>query len=462
MFTHETILALVDYILFASCIFILAGSLFITYKMRFVQLRFFPHLFKMVKTAYKNRNQIESTHTILPHRALFTAMSTTLGIGTIVAPVMAIYWGGPGALVGFLLTAFFGSAATFTEVGLCIKYRKRDASGQISGGPMQYIKHLLSPAAAKWYAMCGAVLMMAWSGAQANQLAAILDSPLLGSYRIPTVISGLILAVLTLGVLIGGIKRISSFSSKLIPVMFTLYLGSCLWILGSNLDKLWDVTYTIFSSALTPYSMATGAVVGGLFSSLRWGIFKGIQVTEAGVGTQTIPHSMAETEDPKSQAMLAMASTYSAGAIAFLSGCVALITKTWEDPSLPTGINMVAASFQMYFSHFGIAIIGISALLFAFGTILGNSFNGSQCFGFLADPKKTLYYYIATAIVIFIGTVSGVDLVWSIIDICLAGLVVPHMAALILYAHKNPEEILETNTVVHSDKEDLKYVPNTI
>lgn len=443
MFALENFLIFIDYILFACCIFIVLGSLFITIKMRFVQLRFFPHLVKMIKMAFQNRKEVVGQYTIPPHRALFTAMSTTLGIGTIVAPVMAIYWGGPGALIGFLLTAFLGSAATFTEVGLSLKYRQTKPSGEIAGGPMQYLKHFFSPAVAKWYAMCGALLMMAWSGAQANQLAAVLDSPLLGDYRIPTFISGAIIAFLLLGVLVGGIQRISSFSSKLIPLMFTLYLGSCLWILGTNLDKLGDVLYTIFSSAFSPYALATGSLVGGIFSSLRWGILKGTQVTEAGVGTQTIPHSMAETNDPTSQAMLAMASTYSAGLIAFLSGCVALITKTWEDPSLPTGISMVAASFQIYFAHFGIGIIAISALLFAFGTIIGNSYNGSQCFGYLADSKKTIYYYILTACVVFLGTIAGVDVVWSVIDIVLAGMVVPHMAALVLYAHKKPRELLE-------------------
>lgn len=439
MFGGFSIEAISDYILFAACIFLLGGSIFISFRMNFIQLRFFPILYKMFKESFANRNKEENKYTIPPHRALLTAMSTTLGIGTIVGPVIAIHLGGPGALLGFLLTSFFGSAATFTEVNLCIKFRKKLASGEILGGPMQYLKYIFSPGAAKWYAICCCVLMTAWSGAQANQLASILDSPLLGAYRIPTFVSGILISCLVMLTLIGGIKRVSSFSSKLVPVMFTLYLGSSLWILFSNYDKIWGIFELIITSAFSPYAMISGSLVGGVVSTLRWGIFKGMQANEAGVGTQTIPHSMAQTDDPVAQGSLAMLSTYTAGLLAFLSGCIALITGTWQDPELPLGMSMVAASFNQYFSSFGVVIVAISTFLFAFGTILGNSFNGSQCFGYLADPKRLRFYYIGTAIVIFVGTVSEVKVVWSIVDIVLACMALPHMAALMRYAYKKSD-----------------------
>src|SRR5579883_861770 len=168
-----------DYLLFVSCLFILAGCIFLTWKTRFVQVRFIPDLFRRLR-AQKGQ---ESSGTISPRKALFTAMSTTLGISTIVGPVIAIRLGGPGALLGFLITAFLGSAATYTEVSLSVQYRKKLESGAIMGGPMQYLKGLFSPFAAKWYAICCLILMMAWSAAQANQLAAIFDSPFLGAYR---------------------------------------------------------------------------------------------------------------------------------------------------------------------------------------------------------------------------------------------------------------------------------------
>jgi AGCS family alanine or glycine:cation symporter len=441
MFEGYFIEVLTDYILFACCLFILGGSLFLSFRTRFVQLRLLSMLIPMMRKSLANRKQ-GSSSTISPHRALFTAMSTTLGIGTIVGPVMAIHWGGPGALIGFLLTAFFGSAATFTEVSLSLKYRKKLETGEVLGGPMQYLQVIFSRKAAVWYALCGSLLMAAWSAAQANQLSAILDSPLLGDYRIPAALSGAVVSLSIFFILLGGIKRVSAFSAKLVPLMFVLYLGSSLWILLVNSDKLMGIFYEIFHSAFSPYAMASGTLVGGVVSALRWGVFKGVQATEAGVGTQTIPHSMAETEDPIAQGMLAMVSTYSAGILAFLSGCVSLVTNTWQDPGLPLGMSMVAASFQAYFSYVGILIVAISTLLFAFGTILGNSYNGSQCFGYLTGNKKMLAYYLGTVTIIFLGTISGVKLVWSVIDLGLACIVLPHMLALIVYAYKQPEELL--------------------
>lgn len=182
--------------------------------------------------------------------------------------------------------------------------------------------------------------------------------------------------------------------------------------------------------------MASGTVVGGIVSALRWGIFKGIQATEAGVGTQSIPHSMAETTDPCAQGILAMLSTFTAGLVAFLSGCVALVTETWQDPQLPLGVSMVAASFKLYFSYAGIVIVTISTLLFAFGTILGNSYNGGQCFSYLTDNKRIYLYYAATAAAIFFGAILETKTVWSMIDFGLVFLVVPHMVALVLYVAK--------------------------
>lgn len=448
MFADLGIEKIADYVLFASCLFLILGSVFITFKLRCVQMRFLPSLFRMLTDSFLSKTK-DQGYTIPPIKALFTAMSTTLGLATIVGPVIAIHLGGPGALLGFLLTAFFGSAATFTEVNLSVKYRKKLPSGEILGGPMQYLKSLLSPKAAKWYAIGTCILMTAWSGAQANQLAAILDSPLIGDYRIPTAITAAGIVLLTILTLVGGIKRVSDLSSKLVPVMFTLYLISGLTIIFSDFERLGVVIGEMFSSIFHPYEMASGVLVGGLVSSLRWGIFKGTQVTEAGIGTQAIPHSMAETSNAIEQGTLSMLSTFSAGLLAFMSGCIVLVTGTWEDPNLPLGISMMAASFQMHFSHFGVAIIAICTILFGFGTILGNSFNGSQCFGYFTNNKKFNLYYAITGVVIFFCTVSEVKMVWAIVDVILALVAIPHMSALILYVmRKSTKEVeqLQPNT----------------
>jgi AGCS family alanine or glycine:cation symporter len=212
--------------------------------------------------------------------------------------------------------------------------------------------------------------------------------------------------------------------------MFLLYVSSSFWIIGLNLDQLGKIFSDMIQSAFSPYALGSGALVGGAVSALRWGIFKGVQATEAGLGTQTIPHSLSDTSDPKAQGALAMFSTFSSGALTFLSGCVALITQTWQDPSLPLGISMVTASYQQYFSVAGVVIVAIIAFLFGFGTILGNSFNGSQCYGYLTQNKKRRYYIFVTIVMIFLGSLGEVKTVWSMVDIVLCFMAVPHMFGL--------------------------------
>ncbi|MBX9923567.1 MAG: alanine:cation symporter family protein [Rhabdochlamydiaceae bacterium] len=421
---------LADHLLFVMCVFILGSSIYLSIKTRFIQVRLLPLLLSHLKGCFNKGNSSGSKHSLPPYKALFTAMSTTIGISSIVGPVIAIRLGGPGALLGFLLTAFFGSAATYLEVHLSVLYRKKLPDGRIMGGPMQYLSHLLSPRAAKWYAGCCMILMMVWSAAQANQLSAVLSSPSLGKWQISPIYSGMAVSILVGLTLLGGVRRVGSFSAKLVPVMFLLYLGSSFWIIGSNLDQLGKVFTDVFTSAFSPYALASGSLVGGTVAALRWGIFKGVNATEAGLGTQTIPHSLAETTDPRAQGALAMVSTFSAGALTFLSGCVALITQTWQDPSLPLGISMVTASYQQYFSVAGVVVVSIIAFLFGFGTILGNSFNGGQCYGYLTQNRKQRYYILMTLVMICLGSLGEVQMVWSLVDIVLCFMAVPHMFGL--------------------------------
>jgi AGCS family alanine or glycine:cation symporter len=309
---------------------------------------------------------------------------------------------------------------------------------------MQYLKDGISANLAKCYAFFGLLLMIAWSSAQANQLASILASPALQSISIPTVVTGIVVTLGTLYILVRGIKQIGDFSAKLVPAMFVIYVGAALWILALHIDLLPAAVALVFKSAFEPYTFASGAVVGGLAQALRWGVFKGVQSNEAGIGTQTIPHSMAENDIPADQGILSMVATYSAGFICILSGLVTLVTGTWQRPDLALGINMVAESFRMDFSYVGIVIVAISAFLFAFGTILGNSFNGSQCFGFLTNNKYSKIYFVITACGIFLGATSDVQVIWTMTDFFLAPLAVSHIAA-IVYLSFTRKELLHTD-----------------
>ena len=430
---------MLDQLLFGSGILMLTVSLILTIKTRFVQFRKLPQMFSLFLNRKKGRDG-----TICSRRALFTAMSTTLGLSTMVAPVIAIRLGGPGAVMGFFLATVLGAAVSYTEVSFALAYREKK-EGKIHGGPMQDLQKAISPFMAKWYAFFCGILMMVWSAAQSNQLAQLLSAKHVCLVYIPTWITGSVLAIFVLIILIGGIKRIASWSAKLVPTMFLLYVGAALFIIALNIGKLPSIFHLIWSSCFHPQSFGSGIVIGGLLSAFRWGILKGLHGNEAGIGTQTIPHSMAEVDEATDQGILSMASTYCAGVILILSSFVALITMTWMDPELNLGIEMVAVSFFNYFSYAGLVIVSISALLFAFGTILGNSYNGSQCFLYLSKNHGIVFYYLLTAALIFWGAIAGVKSLWGNIDFVLALVMVPHILS-ILWLSFRKQESLSTTT----------------
>jgi AGCS family alanine or glycine:cation symporter len=433
-------MSIVDHILFFAAIVLLMTSIYFSFQTRFVQIRKLPALLRAI---FCRDVANEDIHTVVPKKALYAAMSTTLGLGTIVSPVIAIKLGGPGALFGYVLTTFFGSALTYMEVVSAVTYRKHIASGRIAGGPMPYLEQI-SRGLAKWYALLCLTVMAAWSGAQANQLASFFASPIIAPMHVSKAVTGALAGIFVLVFLILGIKWIARFSAKLVPLMFILYVGSCFVIICLNVAKLPMIFSLIVSSFFSPYQLTTGVLIGGITAALRWGIFKGVHSNEAGLGTQTFPHSMAYTHDPEKQGILAMASTYSAGIVALLGGIVALLTDTWQDTSLPLGIPMVSKSFEMYFSWFGVGIVGVCALLFALGTILGNSYNGSRCFLYITHQKYERLYYVLSACMVLWGSLASVTTFWALSDLFVALMAIPHVMALVWMAKSAKRKLVLT------------------
>lgn len=442
MFFTSNFIQIAHFIALAISVFILLGGIILTFKTRFVQFRMIPKMFKILfKNFYKKKTDSGDAETIEANKALFTAMSTSIGIGNIVSPIIAIKLGGPGALVGFMLAAIFGSASTFTEVTFALKYRHKNPDGTISGGPMQYLKKILSPFSAMTYAIGAFVMLLIWTSTQANTLA-----DLLRPRGIPTYATGIFLAIAILYILIGGIKKIGDFSAKLVPTMFLLYCGATLWIIFHNLSKLPKVFNLIFSSAFTPQAIV-GATVGyGVMVAFRFGLSNGFFANEAGLGTATIPHSMSETKRAINQGILSMVAVYSNGFLCLLSGLVVLLTETWLDPALQTeqGVNILAHSFSIYFPSVGIIVLMISAFLFAFGTILGNSYNGSQCYLYATKNQWLKYYYVLIAIAIFLGSISDVTALNIIKDYFYIPIAIPNIIGIVILAFKR-SDLLKTD-----------------
>lgn len=420
---------MVDMLMAIPFLMVLLGGVILTVVSRGIQFRGIALMFRLL---FRRQDpDADGEQTVGARKALFTAMSTTIGIGNIVGPIIAIGFGGPGALVCYVLASVFGAATTFSEVALAVKYRKTLPDGTIMGGPMQYLRDGISPLVARVYAVGGSVLLLAWSTNQSNTLGSLLLP-----YGVANAYTGVFLAVTVTVILVGGIKRVAVLNERMVPFMFVLYCSATLWVIGTHYQAIPGVCSLIIRSFLDPRAIGSGIAVHTTLEVLRWGLARAVQANEAGVGTSTIPHSMTASSSALEQGVLAMASVYSNGILCLLTGFTVLVTDRWQQAGAVFDITMLAGIFSDHLPGVGVAALGLSAFLFAFGTIIGNCYNGSQCFLYLVQPKRIIWYQVASGLAVFLGTLFNLEFVWTFIDFLILPVVVPHIVAVVWLVFK--------------------------
>jgi len=436
-----------DIIAIPGTILFLGSAVILTLKTGFIQIRGFPRFIKIVANLASNKQggkkgQFDQTRseTISPMRALLSALAQSIGMGSIVSPTVAIMKGGPGALFWLLIYIFLASATKFTEVTFALQTRERTPDGYVIGGPMQYLK-IFHPALALWYGCVMAILFMGWSGLQANTLANILA---LESVR-PELV-GIVLAVLALATVSGGVKRVGQVASKLVPLMFVLYVSFALYILFENPLALRNALVLLKRSVLTPAAAMGGFWGASVFLAVRYGVFRGMLISEAGMGTASIPHAVSDTKTPVNQGLLAMGSVVSDLLLSTLSGLLVLVTGVWiRGEERPTLIYEI---FKEYAPVAGKIVLITSISLFILTTIIANSFNGSQSFASLTRHRWVKFYVVVASVVIFLGTLMPVPLVWQILDTLLFTAAVPNLIGLLYLAFKYPQVLRLKNASV--------------
>ena len=397
---------------------VLAVAVFLTVHSRGIQFRGLRLMAKLLL----RRSPAAQEATVSCRRALFAAMSTTIGIGNIVGPIVAIGFGGPGALVCYILASVFGAATTFSEVSLALRYRHVREDGGIEGGPMTYLRAGLSPAAAKIYAACGCVLLLGWSTNQSNTL-----SSLLAPHGISPMATGLFLACTVLLVLLGGVQAVAAVSARLVPLMCLLYCAATCYVILCHTDRLPAVAQLIFSGFWKPQALVSGVGVHTALEMLRWGLARAVQANEAGVGTATIVHSQASGTSSMEQGVLAMASVYANGFLCVLTGVTVLVSDAWQTPGVAFDVTLLAQVFLDHLPQLGPWPLIGCAFMFAFGTIVGNCYNGGQCFLYLVQPRRLMWYHLAAAVTVFAGTLCDLRFVWSLVDFLILPVVLLHL-----------------------------------
>ncbi len=314
---------------------LLGAGIFLTFKLRFVQLRRLFHGFGVTSGKYDDPNEPGD---VSHFQALTTALSATVGIGNIAGAAWAIHWGGPGALFWMWMTALLGMATKFSEVTLAQQYRDvkpdedyRKWEGSVSGGPMYYIERGLGPKW-KWMAvffavMLGSTAFLTGNAVQANTVADTVQS----SFGIPNLVTGSIAAALVAAVILGGITRIGKVTGILAPAMAAIYVSAAMIIIVLHIDQVLPTFALIFREAFNPSAGVAGTGIGAFLVTLNWGVNRGLFSNEAGQGSAPIAHAAAKTDEPVSEGVVGLVEPFiDTIVIVTMTALVVIMTGAWN------------------------------------------------------------------------------------------------------------------------------------
>ncbi len=309
-------------------VYLLLGTgLFFTLYLKFPQIRYFRHAFRMVSGKYDEKGAKGDTSHF---RALTTALSGTVGTGNIAGVALAIHLGGPAALFWMLVTAMLGMTTKFVEVTLSHKYREFTEDGTAAGGPMYYMKNRLNM---KWMAVLFALATIISSFGTGNmpQINSI-SNAMHSAFGVHPAITGLVLAVLLAMIILGGIKRIAATTAKLVPLMAVIYFLGALSVIFANVDNIAPSMAAIAGDMFTG-SSATGGFLGATLAfAFNRGVNRGLFSNEAGQGSAPIAHAAAKADHPVSEGMVAILEPFiDTIIICMLTGMVLLSSGVWKE-----------------------------------------------------------------------------------------------------------------------------------
>lgn len=411
--------------------FLIGTGVYMSVRTYFFQMKNFNIWAKLTYGSMFNKH--EKGHNITPFQAVSVALASTIGIGSIAGIATAIVSGGPGALFWMVVSAFFGMMTKFSEVVLSVYFREKDERGIHYGGPMYYIEKGLKQ---KWLSILFAIFAaIATFGAgnmtQSNAIAGLLNQTL----KLPEYVSGIIVAIIVALVLIGGIKRISSVSEKLVPFMATIYFVASIIILIINAKNIPQAIKLIVSEAFSLKSASSGITGYAIFIAMRYGIARGVFSNEAGLGTAPIAHAASNTNNPIKQGMWGIFEVFNTLIICILTGLVIISSNLYlHGNTAADGAVLTSLAFKEAIGIFGEIVITIASILFAFSTIIGWSYYGETCLGYLTKRNKIVImsYKIIFIIVIIIGATADLKAIWAISDTFNGLMAIPNLIGVLL------------------------------
>ncbi len=413
---------------------LLVGTgILMTFLTKGFQLSHIGHWFKntlgsIFTDKHITKHTDKEDRSISQFQSMCTALAATIGTGNIVGVATALIIGGPGAVFWMWVVAFFGMMTNFSENVLGIYYRRKNNDGEWSGGAMYYLRDGLG--AKKGMKQVGAILavlfsvfcLMASFGignmSQINSIAGNMKA----AFKIPEVVTGIVLMIIAALVILGGIKRIASVTEKLVPFMALLYIVGALIIVISNIENIGAAFTSIFKGAFHLKAAGGGFVGAGIKQALTWGMKRGVFSNEAGLGSSVMVHASSNVKEPVRQGMWGIFEVFADTIVVCTLTALTVLTSGLIDLNTGAVLTDVADSalvgeaFATVFGVAGPAFIAIAILLFAFSTVLGWSHYGTKAFEYLFGDNKTTIYRVIFIVFILCGATMSLDLAWDLSD----------------------------------------------
>lgn len=405
-------------------VLLLGGGTYFLIHSGFVPITKIGHAIKLLRGKYDDTlvpGQISSV------QALMAAIAATVGLGNISGVAIAINMGGPGAIFWMWVAAFVGMATKFYTCSLAIMFRGKDSSGEIQGGPMYVIEYGMGK---KWKFLsilfCVAGILGLLAIFTANQLTAVIQEVMIQPETAAEDIRnrwiiGIGIMLVTSVVILGGIKRIASVASKMVPFMVAIYFATVMFIVFKYIGEVPEMLKLIIVDAFTGNAVMGGAVGAVIITGARRAAFS----NEAGIGTAPMVHGASKNNEPIREGLIAMLGPFiDTIVVCTLTALVILLTGVWQD-SENDGVKLTLEAFEIGIPFYGKYLLMLSVLVFALSTIFTYSYYGHKCTNYLFGADKANYYNYFYLITIVLGAVASLEIVISFIDAMYAIMAIP-------------------------------------
>ena len=397
------------------------------------QFSHFGHWMKhTIGAIFTNKNITAHTgkedKAISQFQSLCTALAATIGTGNIVGVATAIISGGPGAIFWMWVMAILGMMTNYSENVLGIFYRRKNEAGEWSGGAMYYLEdglgskkgcRKLGRVLAVLFA-CFCVLASFGIGnmSQINSIAGNMNS----AFRVPNIVTGIVLVILSALVILGGLKRVAAVTEKIVPAMALMYIVGALVVVGVHITAIPAAFAAIFKGAFAMHAAGGGILGYGVSRAITWGFKRGAFSNEAGLGSSVMVHSSSNVKEPVQQGMWGIFEVFADTIVVCTLTALVVLTSGFVD--LDTGLMttevagsaLVGQAFATVFGSFGPKFIAISILLFAYSTTLGWSHYGTKAFEYLFGTRASMGYKVVFVAMVMVGATMKLGLAWDLSD----------------------------------------------